>query len=101
MVGSIDAIIYLDFIQKIALKVRNQLADKDQRIYITMDNAQIHKSIIMKSFYALEIVYVIFTPSYSPQIHMVEYVFQRIKSKLRKQWLKKRRNLKETQKFQQ
>jgi len=51
-----------------------------------MDNARIHKSLMIKEFMALKSkIKFIFTAAYSPEINFIENIFNRIKRNFNKE----------------
>ena len=57
---------------------------KKNNIVIIMDNAHIHNSETMNALYHYNKIPVYFTPTYTPELNFIEFIFQRIKQKYRK-----------------
>ncbi len=79
--GSIDSIIYLDFLQNLINSVRSQ-TEPGKRIVVIMDNAMIHTNLIMSCLFKAQNIEVIYTAKYSPETHFIEHLFARIKHQI-------------------
>lgn len=77
--GSIDSITFLDFMNRLFELVSTSDKTMRRMIRFTIDNAKIHNSLLLQSFYREKGISVIYTPKYSPEVHFIEGVLERIK----------------------
>jgi len=81
--GAINSAIYLSFIKYVVKDIPYRTLQNN--VVFIMDNARIHKSIIVKDYMAREVNQEwIYMPAYSPEINFIENVFNRIKKTYRK-----------------
>lgn len=81
--GSIDSIMYADFLMNLDKTIKMKF-QHEKAVTIIMDNAKIHKNILIRSLIREKDLKVVFTPSYSPEIHFIEFLFERVKRKFKK-----------------
>ena len=71
----------IEFLQK--AKDKNPVG----RLVIILDNAKIHKSKKVRHFCARNQIYLLYLPSYSPDLNPIEYVWKDVKRSLAKFYL--------------
>ena len=81
--GSINEIIFLDFLRQLELSLKNKNVAL-QNVVLTMDNARIHQSKLVRAFLVKKRLHTMFSPPYSPEVNFVENVFNKLKSTYRK-----------------
>lgn len=81
--GAIDAVIYVDFLNLLENSISITNHEK-RRVFMIMDNAKIHRNLFVKNFLSSKCIEVIFTPTYSPEIHFIEFIFARIKAAMKR-----------------
>lgn len=79
--GSIDSIIYADFLRRLHTRLGQRWPGR--RCLLTMDNARAHTSRIVRAVCGFLKLPVMMCPAYSPEIHHIEHLFQRIKNRYR------------------
>lgn len=82
--GSIESVMYLDFIIQTEQKFKNK-SSNGKKLILMMDNCKIHKNILSNAYFkSNDNLEILFTPNYSPEIHFIEYLFGVIKQNLLK-----------------
>ncbi len=74
--GVIDASVFENFIYELVLKVRADRGNDKPPVALFMDNATIHRySIVIKTVLGM-LVFLLYTPQYSPQLNPVNKFFK-------------------------
>lgn len=60
--------------------------NNDRKIKILMDNATMHRTMLMMNYFLTETVKILFIPPQNPYFNMIEFVFRYIKKDLRKKF---------------
>ena len=74
--GSVNSIIYLNFLNSIKDKLKNR--------NLVQDNARIHHSKIVKEFSKNNDINLIYNPPYSPEFNPIELIFNKLKTEFKK-----------------
>jgi len=75
--------------QEDLIKFLQKARDKNPvgRLVIILDNAKIHKSKKVRHFCDHHLIYLLYLPSYSPDLNPIEYVWKDVKRSLAKFYL--------------
>jgi len=80
---NVNSDIMIEFFKKIMKRLEDDIeyssALEEGRIYFLQDNAQIHKSEQIRTFYRKHKLNILFTSSYSPEYNFAEQLFMKIK----------------------
>ena len=82
--GNLSSLIIFNFMQANLTYLRRD--NKDRKVKILMDNATMHRTMLMMNFFLTERVKILFIPLQNPYFNMIEFVFRYIKKDLRKEF---------------
>lgn len=82
--GSINQIIFANFIKKLISAVKFRTRNPRTNIIILLDNLFLHKTFLVKCVVLEAGVRLLFNAPYSPEINYIENIFRRLKRMLNK-----------------
>ena len=86
--GTNDSKVFRYFLGKVIEARNNIFGNIDYKIWCVIDNASIHKTIIIKEYAERNKVCLITIPAYSPSLNAVESLIQSVKAKIKNLGLK-------------